>query len=167
MNTNNYFCSFIIGGKNQRSSQSLAWKTLFRLEVNGKEVVCWLCRSFWELPTGVSDFLPLYVTQDETWIHHYIPDWNLTGQQLSLKKAEHSIVTVTLPNCCVWRKNLRKNGTIWRKIILLNQDNTSRHRSMKTMTKMYDSHFELLPHSEYDIRQISYLATCSQISKKC
>ena len=49
----------------------------------------------------------------------------------------------------VWRKKLPKNSHKWRKKALLHQDNALCHKSIATMAKLHELHFELLLHPAY------------------
>jgi len=43
----------------------------------------------------------------------------------------------------------KKNDRIWRKKKFFHQDNAPCHKSIKTMTKLHELDFELLPHPPY------------------
>ena len=82
------------------------------------------------------------MTIDETWIHHVTPEskrssseWTATGEPRPKRpKAQQSAG----------------------KVILFHQGNAPCHKSIKTMAKLHELHFELLPHSPYS----SDLAPC-------
>ena len=68
---------------------------------------------------------------------------------ITLRKEEPSTVNITWRYLSVWRKKLRENYPKWRGKSALYQDNAPCHKSIATMAKLHESHFELLPHPPY------------------
>ncbi|KAL7724275.1 hypothetical protein ACLKA6_013699 [Drosophila palustris] len=85
-----------------------------------------------------SEFFRRYVTMDETWLHCFTPESNRqsaewTAALLERLKEEFS----------------EKRPHLQKKKVLFHQDNAPCHKSMKTMAKLHELGFGLLPHPPY------------------
>ncbi|KAM8702311.1 hypothetical protein ACLKA7_004975 [Drosophila subpalustris] len=126
-----------------------------------------------------SEFLRRYITMDETWIHHFTPesnrqsaDWHAAGektQQLAGKVMAsvfwdaHGIIfidylqkgqTINSDYYMALLERLKdeiakKRPHMAKKKVLFHQDNAPCHKSMKTIAKLNELGFELLPHPPY------------------
>ena len=116
---------------------------------------------------------------DETWIHHFTPEskrssseWTATGElrpkrpkaQQSAGKVKASLFWdvrgvifidyLDSEYCIALLERLKaeiakKRPHMAKKKFLFHQDNAPCHKSIKTMAKLHELNFELLPHSPY------------------
>ncbi|GJQ76651.1 hypothetical protein Trydic_g15510 [Trypoxylus dichotomus] len=101
---------------------------------------------------------------DETWMHHFTPDskrssseWTATGEPRPKRpKAQQSTgkVMASSEYYIALLERLKteiakKRSHMAKKKILFHQDNAPCHKSIKTMAKLHELNFELLPHPPY------------------
>ncbi|KAL7724756.1 hypothetical protein ACLKA6_008633 [Drosophila palustris] len=114
-----------------------------------------------------SEFLRRYITMDETWIHHFTQSQIgslLSGmqpvkaaqsdQRRSSWLARRGRQTINSDYYMALLERLKdeiakKRPHMAKKKVLFHQDNAPCHKSMKTMAKLNELGFELLPHPPY------------------
>ncbi|KAF7266209.1 hypothetical protein GWI33_020443 [Rhynchophorus ferrugineus] len=111
-------------------------------------------------------FLRQYVTMDETWLHHFTPNFNRqssewTAHDEPAPKRGKTQQSVGKDEIAVKRPRLEKNK------VPLHQDNAQCHKSVKTMAKIHEWGFQFLSHPPYSPYLDPATISCPQISKEC
>ncbi|XP_054729345.1 histone-lysine N-methyltransferase SETMAR-like [Anastrepha obliqua] len=120
-----------------------------------------------------SEFLHRYITMDETWIHHFTPEsnrqsaeWHAAGESRPKRpKTQQSAGKIMASvfwdaHGIIFIDYLHKGQTInsdyyiallerLKDEIAKKRPHMASHKSMKTMAKLNESGFELLPHPPY------------------
>ena len=92
---------------------------------------------------------------DETWIHHFTPEanrqsaeWTSAGESRPKQPKTQTSAGKVLASVFWDAKGILFIDYLEKKVIF-HQDNTPCHKSIATMAKLHELHFELLPHPPY------------------
>ncbi|VVC40054.1 Hypothetical protein CINCED_3A010488 [Cinara cedri] len=94
------------------------------------------------------EFSRRYETMDETWLHHFTSESNRQSAECTAHDEPNPKRGNTQQSAAK-DEIVKKRLHFKKKKVLFYQDNAPCHKSMKTMEKLHELGFELLPHPPY------------------